>query len=124
MEKRPIQIGFKRGWLVHESGSNVVALCDIEDKDPAIADFARPGCFGENLYDVIYLIVLGNNFDHDFGEQREVIFDSSIDSRMSSLTSVASDFGDRHARNNGRKLVDDITELLLPDDAFDQFHGI
>jgi len=119
-----MQVGFDRGCLIHESGSNVVTLRDVEDEDPSVADFARPGCFGENLYDVIYLIVLGDNFDHDFGEQREVIFNSSIDRRMSSLTSVASNFGDRHARNNGRKLVDDITKLLLPDDAFDQFHGI
>src|SRR3989442_7586086 len=111
-------------WLINEAGTNVIGLIDIEDEDSAVTDLAGSGCLGDHFNDVIHPAIVGDNLDHRFGEQRYLVLQTTIKSGLSLLMPVPPNVGNGKARCHALDPLDEIVELLRPDDALDQFHVV
>src|SRR5439155_15875438 len=106
----------------HEAGSDVVTLLDGRNENPAITDFAGSGGLPDHTNDVIDFVVVDDDLNHDFREQFYFVLDAAIDGAMSELTSMAVDLRNGHSGNKARESVHHIRELLMANDALDQFH--
>ena len=119
----PTRLSGPRLAEIHETGAYVVGLFDWEDKNSSVADLAGSGRFADDLHDIVHLVIVDRDFDHDFGKQRQVVFDSAINGLVPALAPMAADLRHCHSRNEGDELFDDLSESFLADDALNQFHS-
>jgi hypothetical protein len=109
---------------VHETRTNVIGLLDGVNVDSAVADISGSGSLDDHSDDVIYLVVVRDDFDHDFGQEHHVVFEPAINEGMSTLPPMTTDFGDCHAGDNVLKRSDHVVELFRPDDTLDRLHSL
>lgn len=79
------------------AGSDVVTGLDRKYEDAAISDLARSRRVDDGLDSIVHEMLVDDEFNHEFGQERDAVFGPAIDSAVSLLTAVASDFLDRHA---------------------------
>src|SRR5437667_12735975 len=108
--------------LIHGPGADVVDLLYVDDKDPSIADLASFRCLTHDTNDVIDLAIVGDNLDHRFGQEAYLVFQTSVNNRLSFLTPMSTDIRHCKSRCHAFDPFDETIELLRADDALDQFH--
>jgi hypothetical protein len=101
----------------------VIRRLYIENKDAAIADFAGSGGFREQFDDVIGPVIVDCNLDHDFRQQRQMVFNAAVNGRVPALPAMSPNFRYGHSWNHRHELCDDIIQLFRANDALDHFHG-
>ena len=100
----------------------MVRLVDVHDKDTSIADLSGSRGLGYDFDDVVNLAVVGHNFDSRFREERDLVFNTAIDRRVSLLVAMATDFRDSDPRRHALDPLDEISELFWTDDALNELH--
>src|SRR5919198_565233 len=96
---------------VHETGADVVCGLYGLDKDSSIADLTGSGGLVEDHYDVVDLVIVDGDFDHDLWKECQVVLDSAVDRSMPALAPMSSNLEHRHSGNDLRKLLNHIGEL-------------
>jgi len=106
----------------HEAGADVVGSLDRKDKDSSVANISGSGGLDDELHDVVDLIVVCDNVDHDFGQERLLVLDATINDGVTLL--AANSFNIRHRHTGGEVLKSRnyFIEFVGLDNAFDQLH--
>src|SRR5207249_4237612 len=79
--------------LVHRAGTNVIRLIYVQDENPAITDLSGPRCLADPFNNVVNPALVGDNLDHRLGQQRYLVFQAAINSRLSFLMTMPADVG-------------------------------
>src|SRR3990167_9550388 len=104
---------------VHETRANVIGCFDRNDEYSSVADIPRSGSLSHDPHNVLDFIVVGDDLDHELGQQRHCVFDATIDNGLTSLMSASSNWRHRHAGRHALQGVDGVIKFLLPDNALD-----
>jgi hypothetical protein len=100
----------------------VVAAFKWKHKNPSIADVSRSGNLDHELHNVIDPVIVSDDLDHHFVQERLLVLYTSIKDRVSLLAAYS--FGIRHS-HAGRQAVqcwDYFIEFVRLDNAFYQLH--
>ena len=108
--------------LVHRAGTNVIRLIYVQDENPAITDLSGPRCLADPFNNVVNPALVGDNLDHRLGQEAYLVFQTSVNNRLSFLTPMSTDIRHCKSRCHAFDPFDETIELLRADDALDQFH--
>src|SRR5262249_44792645 len=79
------------------SGTNVVSLFQRKDEHSSVSDFSGTRRFDNALDGVVDQFIGKHDLDHDLRQQGYAVLRAAVDGLVTLLSSVAADFGDRHA---------------------------